>query len=31
MITHAGTTSIENEKLLLRRFAYSDGESMLRN
>lgn len=31
MMTHAGTRTVETERLLLRKFAYSDDESMLRN
>lgn len=31
MVTHVGTQTIETERLLLRRFAYSDIDSMLRN
>ena len=31
MLTHAGTKTIETERLLLRRFAYSDIDSMIRN
>ena len=31
MLTHTGTRSIETERLLLRRFEYSDIDSMLRN
>ena len=31
MITHTGTQTIETERLILRRFEYSDIDSMLRN
>ena len=31
MITHIGTRTIETERLVLRRFEYSDIDSMLRN
>lgn len=31
MVTHVGTTTIETERLMLRRFEYSDIDSMLRN
>ena len=31
MLTHAGTVTIETERLILRRFEYSDIDSMLRN
>ena len=31
MLTHNGTTTIETERLILRRFEYSDDDSMLRN
>ena len=31
MLTHIGTNTIETERLILRRFAYTDDESMLRN
>ena len=31
MLTHVGTKTIETERLLLRRFRYSDIDSMLRN
>ncbi len=31
MMTHAGTMTIETDRLLLRKFDYSDDESMLRN
>ena len=31
MVTHTGTGTIETERLLLRRFEYSDIDSMLRN
>ena len=31
MVTHTGTRPIETERLLLRRFEYSDIDSMLRN
>ena len=30
MLTHIGTNSIETERLILRRFEYSDDEAMLR-
>ena len=30
-ITHTGTRTIETERLILRRFEYSDIDSMLRN
>lgn len=30
MLTHIGTNTIETERLILRRFAYSDDEAMLR-
>ena len=31
MLTHVGTETIETERLILRRFEYSDIDSMLRN
>ncbi len=31
MLTHTGTQTIETERLILRRFAYSDDEAMLVN
>ena len=31
MLTHIGTQTIETERLILRRFEYSDIDSMLRN
>lgn len=31
MLTHLGTKTIETERLILRRFEYSDIDSMLRN
>jgi len=31
MVTHTGTKTIETERLILRRFEYSDIDSMLRN
>lgn len=31
MVTHIGTQTIETERLILRRFEYSDIDSMLRN
>ncbi|MBR5371439.1 MAG: GNAT family N-acetyltransferase [Oscillospiraceae bacterium] len=31
MLTHIGTNTIETERLILRRFACTDGESVLRN
>ena len=31
MVTHTGTRTIETKRLLLRRFEYSDIDSMLRN
>ncbi|MCR4684844.1 MAG: GNAT family N-acetyltransferase [Lachnospiraceae bacterium] len=31
MITHLGTRTIETDRLILRRFEYSDIDSMLRN
>ena len=31
MITHVGTQTIETERLILRRFEYSDIDSMIRN
>ena len=31
VITHTGTRTIETERLILRRFEYSDIDSMLRN
>lgn len=31
MLTHIGTHTIETEKLILRRFEYSDNEKMLKN
>ena len=31
MITHTGTQTIETERLILRRFEYSDIDSMIRN
>ena len=31
MVTHTGTRTIVTERLLLRRFEYSDIDSMLRN
>ena len=31
MITHTGTQTIETDRLILRRFEYSDIDSMLRN
>ena len=30
MLTHTGTTAIETERLVLRRFEYSDNEAMLK-
>lgn len=30
MLTHIGTQTIETEKLILRRFKYSDDEAMLK-
>ena len=30
MLTHIGTTTIETERLLLRRFEYSDDDTMLK-
>lgn len=30
MLTHTGTNTIETERLILRRFAYSDDDAMLR-
>jgi ribosomal-protein-alanine N-acetyltransferase len=30
MLTHTGTDKIETERLILRRFEYSDDENMLR-
>lgn len=30
MLTHIGTTTIETERLLLRRFSYSDNDAMLK-
>lgn len=31
MLTHAGTNTIETERLILRRFEYSDNLSMRKN
>lgn len=31
MLTHIGTQTIETDRLILRRFEYSDSEAMLRN
>ena len=31
MLTHNGTQTIETERLILRRFAYSDNADMLKN
>lgn len=31
MLTHIGTNTIETERLILRRFEYSDNEAMLKN
>ena len=31
MLTHCGTQTIETERLILRRFAYSDDDAMLKN
>ena len=31
MLTHVGTQTIETERLILRRFEYTDIDSMLRN
>ena len=31
MMTHKGTMTVETERLLLRKFDYSDDESMLKN
>ena len=31
MLTHIGTETIETERLLLRRFRYSDDDAMLRS
>ena len=31
MLTHNGTQTIETERLILRRFQYSDDDGMLRN
>ena len=31
MLTHKGTKTIETERLILRRFEYSDSDSMLKN
>ena len=31
MLTHTGTTAIETERLVLRRFEYSDNEAMLKD
>lgn len=31
MLTHTGTNTITTERLILRRFAYSDNESILKN
>lgn len=31
MLTHIGTTTIETERLILRRFEYTDDEPMLKN
>lgn len=31
MLTHEGTKTVETERLILRRFEYSDDDSMLRN
>ena len=31
MLNHFGTQSVETERLVLRRFKYSDNEAMLRN
>ena len=30
MLTHTGTTTIETERLILRRFEYTDDEAMLK-
>lgn len=30
MLTHTGTTTIETERLILRRFEYADDEEMLK-
>ena len=30
MLTHTGTQTIETERLILRRFAYSDDDAMLK-
>ena len=30
MLTHSGTQTIKTERLILRRFAYSDDDSMLK-
>ncbi len=31
MLTHIGTNAIETERLILRRFAYTDNDAMLKN
>lgn len=31
MLTHTGTDTVETERLILRRFKYTDDESMLKN
>ncbi len=31
MLTHIGTDTIETERLILRRFEYSDAGAMLKN
>lgn len=31
MLTHTGTQTIETERLILRKFLYSDSDAMLKN